>query len=125
MKLTIRDKSFEINFVNNWCRERYQDMIDKVEELGDLPDQLDEISRRDDIGDRAKLRLLKDLKREKRGLSREIVDIRGEILKELLETNGYEYDQKWWSRKTDADDLNEFILSCLQKDLKADGSKKK
>lgn len=116
MTVTIRNRDFEITFVNNYCREKYQEMLETAEDLADLPDQLAE----------AKTRAQgKELRKQQKALVQKIGAIREEIMKELLTTNGHEYDAHWWLHSTDIDDINEFVVACLHKDLKASGSKKK
>ena len=124
MKIDVRDQSFDITFVNNYCRERYQDMLTLIDEVSGIPEQYEVIKDSEDL-DKAKLSKMKELNSKQHELTKSITEIRTEIIKELLETNEYEYDQKFWKRKTDVDDLNDFMLTCMQKDVKGKGSKKK
>jgi hypothetical protein len=124
MKIDVRDQSFDITFVNNYCRERYQDMLTLIDEVSGIPEQYEVIKDSED-SDKAKLSKMKELNSKQHELTKSITEIRTEIIKELLETNEYEYDQKFWKRKTDVDDLNDFMLTCMQKDVKGKGSKKK
>src|SRR6056297_978211 len=111
MQIEVRDKSFDITFVNNWSREKYQELLEYIDELSDLPGKFDDI----DKSEKDRKEKLNTLQHE---LVRKITDLRFEIIVELLETNNYEYDDKWWKRKTDVEDLNNFMLTCMQKDLK-------
>jgi hypothetical protein len=119
MLFGVRDKEFDITFVNNYCREQYQRMLELVDELTDMPDEADGITDDEKLDSRAKMAAVRELQKRQRGIVREIADVRESIVRELLETNGHEYDAKWWSRKTDADDMNTFALGCLQKDVKS------
>lgn len=124
MQIDVRDKSFDITFVNNWCREKYQEMLEYIDEISELPAKYDEI--KDADKDKSvKLKELKELNTHQHDLTRLITQVRTDIIKELLDTNGYEYDEKFWKRKTDVDDLNDFMLTCMQKDLSKSTSKKK
>ena len=124
MRVDVRDKSFEITFVNNWCREQYQEMLCLIDEISAIPEEYDEV-RNSDKSQKAKLSELKEINTRQHELTRKISDIRFAIVQELLETNEYEFDERWWKRKTDVDDLNDFMLTCMQKDIKGGGTKKK
>ncbi|MDA3939823.1 MAG: hypothetical protein PF693_11000 [Spirochaetia bacterium] len=125
MDFNVREQKFKITFVNNYCRERYQDLLDSVDDLADLPGEIDDISNDKSLLDKEKIAKYKDIKKSKRELVKATVEIRKDILVEILETNNYKYDSTWWLRKTSADDINTFVLDCLQKDLKGNSSKKK
>lgn len=124
MTFDIRGEQFNITFVNNYVREKYQDMVDLADELSDLPNEADAIS--EEGGDKkTQIAKLKELKRKQRALVKQIGEVRDEILREILETNGYEYDAQWWRRKTDANDINNFVLGCVQKDVNAEAAQSK
>lgn len=125
MLFDVRDKQFEITFVNNWTRETYQQMLEAVDDLTDLPDEAAEIGDKKTLDVRDRSRAMKEIQKRQRALVRKIAELRMAMVKELLETNGYEYDERWWSRHTDADDMNDFALGCLQKDVKREGDAKK
>lgn len=125
MLFGVRDKEWDITFVNNYCREQYQEMLDAVDEIADLPAEVDEVSDDESVDRKEKIKRIKELRVKQRALVRKIADIREDIVRELLETNGHEYDKTWWSRKADADDMNTFALGCLQKDVKAGNTAKK
>jgi hypothetical protein len=115
MTITVRDRDFKIDFVNNFCREQYQTMLETAEELTELPDEVRDAAGRDEI---------KALQAKRKKLVNQIGVVRETILKELLETNGHEYDRNWWLHKTDVDDVNRFVVDSLRKDLKGNVSKK-
>ena len=58
-------------------------------------------------------------------LTKEVTDLRLEILKELIVSNDIEFDSKWWDRRTSPDDINAFIMKCMDKDRKEDNKKSK
>lgn len=124
MQLDVRDKSFDITFVNNWCREQYQEMLCIVDEITTIPAQYEEIRNSEKSG-KQQLEEMKALNTRQHELTRKVSEIRFAIIRELMETNGYEFDERWWKRKTDVDDLNDFMLSCMQKDVKGGSTKKK
>ena len=117
MRFEVRSEVFEITFVNNYVREEYQKMLDVVDELTELPSKMQEAA-----NDKA---LIKELRKNQKDYIHQIGDLRREILVEILTTNGYEYDERFWMRKTDVDDINNFVLDCIRKDVKASESKKK
>lgn len=123
MRIDVRDKSFDITFVNNWCREQYQQMLLYIDEISLIPDQYEEI-RDSDKSSKQKLAEMREVNTRQHELTKQISDLRFAIVQELLETNGYDYEERWWKRKTDVDDANDFLLTCLQKDVKGNSTKK-
>jgi len=141
MQIEVRDKSFDITFVNNWCREQYQELQELIDEITDISAKVDKISSaiKTAEGEESK-KLLDDMREHRKRMkeiSTEIVGkpkkinrpkqygIRELIVKEIIETNDYDYDEHWWNHNTDVEDVNDFMLTCMQKDLKKSGSKKK
>lgn len=112
MKIEVRSKIFDINFVNNYCREQYTKLVDLVDAIADIPDEVSNLN-----DDEKKFKKIKDLNRKQKELTKEIVDRRKEILIELLETNDYEYDAVFWMRRTDVNDINRFIIQAMEMDL--------
>lgn len=124
MTLQVRDKEFDITFVNNYVREQYQEILSLSDEISELPDQIEELEKQD----LSKSELKKELKKvnkKRTELIKDIAAVREDIVRELLETNGYEYDVSWWAHKTDANDINDFMLDCIMKDVSGGGTKKK
>lgn len=124
MKFEIRGKTFDITFVNNYVREQYALLLDLSDEISDLPDKINEIDQ-SEAGVVEKRKAFRGVKKEQRELVKQISEVREAILKELLETNGYDYDAEWWRRKTTANDINKFTLDCVQKDVEAEDVPKK
>jgi D-alanyl-D-alanine dipeptidase len=122
MVFDIRGEKFDVKFVNNYVRERYNDMLQLVDELTDLPEEVEEITSED----RAEMRRgFRDIRKRQRAITKDITEIRRDMLNEILTTNGYEYDSEWWRRKTDVEDINTFVFDCIQKDVKSDGKQSK
>lgn len=130
MIIEIRERKFDIELANNWCREKYQDMLELIDDLSAIPDDIEELSEgADDKTKDEQREIIKQIRsksKEQRQLVKEISFIRSEIVRELLESNEIEYDGRFWSKKCDVDDLNDFMLVALGKDVKdRKGSKKK
>lgn len=122
MTLTVRGSDFKIDFVNNYCREKYQAMLEAADELTEIPDRIKEVDEQDIGAAKARFRALR---LEQKDLVQKIGSIRQELLTELLVTNGHEFDAHWWLHKTDVDDINRFVVDCIRKDLRDDTPKKK
>lgn len=122
LKLDVRGRSFKIDLVSNWVRRRYAEMVEAstrmqelsgeiagiIEELGKVtePDQFASIQERADKA-RAEINERKN----------EVLEARQEVIEELLESNGLKYDGDWWDKKTGPEDVNDFLLACLNKDF--------
>jgi hypothetical protein len=121
MTLEVRGKKFEINLVNNWVHEQYMVIIQLVSEMTNNADLYSYAT--DDKEGEKKLRAIEKRRYE---IKDTLIQLRREIIKEIVETNGYEYDEKWWTRSTEPDDINEFMTACIGKDAsKGQSSKKK
>ena len=128
MKFAVRGEEFDITFVNNYVREKYQEMLDLVDELTDLPGLVDEVAEDSERNEKEKRAAFRDIRKRQRGLTKQIALLRRDMLEELLTTNGYDYDAKWWDHNTTSDDINNFVLDCLHKDVtdsKGGGAKKR
>lgn len=126
MDFTVRGEKFTIELVNNWVLEKYSEMAETL--ASTIPksvevQQISEENQKETDLAKAQERLKKalEIKAEMNEANQKAVDIRQAILQELLTTNGYEYDIEWWLHKTDPDDINEFILCCVQKDRETTG----
>lgn len=47
-----------------------------------------------------------------------------ECIKDLLESNGYEYNEDWLCSRLDLMGMQEFVVACLAKDIKEEVKKK-
>jgi len=79
--------------------------------VGELKD-VTEKSQLDEIQVRAEA--IKGKIKEK---SQELAELRDEIIRELLESNNLDYKAEWWDRNTAPEDINDFLLTCLNKDF--------
>ena len=122
MKIEVRGQSFDISFVNNWCREKWSDILDLTAELQDMPDEtmelIDDARKKTRDERKAINRKIKELNARQREVIREVAAIRFSIVKELLSTNDIDYDHEFWLRKCDNDDINNFVVDALMKDTK-------
>jgi hypothetical protein len=98
MLLTVRDKEFKIDFVSNYVQEKYTELTELAFDH----------SSADTATKEGRQKLVETTKR--------LVSVRKELVKEIVESNGYEYEENWWSRKTSPNDLNGFVFSCVSKD---------
>jgi hypothetical protein len=94
LDIEINSKVFSIKFVSIYARRR----------AGELFVMIGKIAESD----------TNDLQEEE---LRDAITAREECLRNLLESNGYDYDDAWWEQNTGAEDQNEFIYTCLMKDL--------
>lgn len=125
MNIEIRGQSFNIDLVNNWCLEKYQDLMDIAIKITSFDDEVREIAE-SEIDKKEATELLKAKVKEYRQLSKDSISIRNEILVELLESNGLKYDSNFWMRKCGTNDINKFVTTCIKKDTsESKGSKKK
>lgn len=119
MLLTLRGKEFEIEFVSNYVHELYSKMRDLSFRQAGIVGEIQDSAKSKDIEDVQ--RLTGEVARN----NAEILRLRQEILKELIESNDLEYDESWWLRRTGPEDVNDFIVTCLNKDVSLDGSRVK
>jgi hypothetical protein len=122
MLITVQGKDFIINLVNNYVMTMYTELTDESSRLGILSDELTEMAmalenikiftqERKDAE-----KALKEKQLELRKSRDTIVNLRDKIIEELCESNDIDYDEKWWSRKTGLEDLNDFMIACVKKD---------
>lgn len=114
IEIEVSKKKFKISFVSNWVIYQYEQMNKKLAKLQALYNRLELIPPKSEI-----LVIVEEV----RELAENSLDDRLEIIKEILEGNDIEFVRKWWERKTDASDINRFIMLCAFKD--ATNSKKK
>ena len=108
----ISGQTYTISFVSVFARK-------SAVEFQQAISQLIQIQSTEDIEERNKK--LDQLSVE--DLSRK-VELRNDIIENILVSNGYEYDADWWEKNTSYEDQNEFIKFCLMKDVMDDGKKK-
>jgi len=129
MILIVREKEFDIKLVNNFVHEQYTKMVEESGELQCVPDSIaeaeEEYKEKIETVDKEQQKALKKEYRDKvkainsrvSVLVKNLIDTRQDIIKELLESNDYEYDVQWWLRKTDTEDCNDFMNACIKKDF--------
>ena len=134
MIIEVRDQEFKIDFINNYVHEKYSELSDFISDLVALYNDITTIAedqkvKQEELSLKELMLYNKDKKIEIKNiessakvLKKNIIDLRQEIIKEVLETNKYEYIHEWWLRKTSAEDCNDFMGACIKKDFKPDGS---
>lgn len=130
MKIIVRDKTFNIELVNNYSHQLYDEiakktraLVDNADELEDRKDEFtEEINQAGTIKEKKKIRkefkdYLKEGEKNRDALKTEIVELRLSYIKEILITNDIEFDDQWWIHKTQPNDMNEFLIKCVNKDV--------
>lgn len=116
MVYAVRGKSFKIDFVSNYVHEKYQELVGLTYSLIDNTN-LDEILELGKTDKKQANALIKEVEGKRKTLANDIIEIRREIIKELVESNGIAYDAQWWLKRTAPDDINEFMMNCIKQDL--------
>lgn len=128
MIIKIRDKEFKIKFVSNYVHKLYNSMTKGVVALGKLSDRSMEAfsdleaekitaEEADYIG--------KDIEKCRLDLIDSISNDRLEAITEVLncpENKPNAFDPEWWSKRTEINDLNLFLMLCIAKDRNGDDS---
>lgn len=129
MQIVVRDNIFEIDLVNNWVREKYDDMLGLVSDLTGIGDEVDLLIKEAEgktLIEQKEIGLkIKEKSKELRTVKKEIGTLRNDIIRELIESNELKYDLNFWDRKCDVDDINNFMLTALRKDVAQGGTSKK
>lgn len=134
MTVQVRSKKFEIDLVSNWVLREYAKLHElsiqlvhlQVEIAGKAQETADAIQQVDDVEKAQEMQQsIIDMKDKFDEKQREIVMLRNDIVRELLESNDIEYDGEWWDRRTGTEDINDFLLTCVNKDVKSDGKRSK
>jgi hypothetical protein len=125
MEIIIRGKSFEIDFVSNYVHEKYSELTELIYELIKGMDTT-EIQDTFKTDQKKAKELTSQLEEKRKKYTKQITELRREIVFELIDSNGIVYDESWWQKRTSPDDINQFMLDCVHKDLgKMKESKKK
>lgn len=121
MKLDVRGQVFKIDLVSNFVRREYSLMAEISSEIqqlsieiSELVKQLQDVKTREELDERTKD--AQRLKEEIQEKTKVITEIRDDLVKELLRSNGHKYDGDFWDRQTSPEDINDFLLACLKKD---------
>jgi hypothetical protein len=116
MILAVRGKDFDIGFVNNYCHEKYSELASLALDLQDTKD-LTDARKKVEAGDAdGAQKALRDIDKKRVEITQRIVKLREEILRELVESNGIEFDAEWWKHKASVNDINDFIYESIMKD---------
>ena len=110
----IRDKTFKIEYVTMECSMLYGDMIDMSVEIGLLQTEYEEEVNGKDK--KKSIELFREFKAKLKSHKEEIIRIRWELLKCLLDANGYDFDLKWWEKSVSVDDINDLVIDSIRKD---------
>lgn len=116
MELIVRGKTFRIDFVSNYVHEKYSELTELSYDLVKQTDtrEVQELMSTD--MEKAK-ELSNTLEENRKKYTKELILLRREIIREIIESNNIEYDEAWWTKKTSPDDINTFMLDCIRKDL--------
>ena len=128
--IEIKGKEYKIEEVSMYISELYSEMVNMSYAQSDIMDKLEEIDLEYQIASeelsgielkKKKLEYIKrirELKTEARDNIKKIADKRLECLRELLELNGYSFDEKLWTRTAGVEAVNDFILQAISGDDK-------
>lgn len=124
MVLTVRGKEFKIDFVSNEIHELYGEIRRiafetsariKSEEVLKV-NETDPVKAGDMIREFEILRM--------KNVS-ELIQLRYKAIKEIITSNGLDFDESWWKKKTTPEDLTDFLFDCVMKDISNDNQSKK
>lgn len=124
MVLTVRGKEFKIDFVSNYVQELFQKMVLASFDLVDNEKIDDAVTLSKTDQGKAKA-MLREIEKSRKLSAKELLELRTEMIKEIVESNGYEFDAHWWSRRTSPEDVNDFLLACVRKDIPETNKSKK
>lgn len=113
--VNVRNKTFKISFISNWVIYQYEQRTKKLSSLQKLYSELELIPSKERI---------QEIADEIQELSKGVFENALEIIEEILNSNDIEFDRKWWERRTDANDLNRFLATCVFKDISGHIKKK-
>lgn len=129
MDIKIRDKVFKINLVNNEAQNLYGEirtlslqLVEYVSEVKEITEEFDIESKDLDRKERKALRLkykteLNEMKAEAGEWSKSIQTNIELLMTELLIHNNYEFDKNWWIHKISQEDKENFLTTCMKKDV--------
>lgn len=124
LTFSIKDTKFIINFVSNYVIKKWNDLqkgITIIQKISaDIQKRIKTLS--DKNIDDAQIMSDDKIKEYTAQLSKYdkdyIFNSKDAILKELLESNGYEYDQDFIDKNTSPTITTGIIMDCINKDLK-------
>lgn len=124
--IEVAGASFQITRVVIGARKLFgelmQDMGKYLELTGKLEEKFAEVG--EDPEKQEKLQAeIKQVSKEIEDFSEDKINRYMDIIRILLEKNGYSFDRNWWIENCEQADLQYFISEAMNKDV--DGSKKK
>lgn len=130
MDVKVGDKKFKLEKKSIYISELYSELTKMAFDKVDLGAEVDEIDLeyQSDIEDGMsnakaglkRIRAIRHLRSKIDALTGEIFEKRFEVLAEVLDLNGYEFDADLWRKKADVETVNDILV-----DLVGTGSKKK
>ena len=135
MDITVRDKTFRIDLVNNMAQRLASEIkslgFQMVEIVQNIQETNEDFTTEAKDMERVERRVLKkkykveidELSIELKEKEKSIINSLDLMMSELLIHNGYEYDKEWWLHKTSQEDKERFWTSCINKDAKEEKPK--
>jgi len=133
LDIKVGTKKFKFTKVSILISEMYAELTNMAYGHADLGDELEQIGLEYEIAveeaespvekKRAKLahtKDIRDLKKRSYEITKEIFDKRFEILAELLDLNGYGFDDMLWRKNASVEQINDIMVDAV-----GSGSKKK
>jgi hypothetical protein len=126
MQLELRGELFDIKFVSNYVHNLWTELTKKASEgqlltleIVELQDEIK--SKKKPSGERIReiIKEIKNCNAKMHKINEDSSKIVFDILKNVLESNDLEYNEKWWKHRTSVEDVNDFILFALKKDYDA------
>jgi hypothetical protein len=103
---------FKVGFVSNWVTREYKELTEDALSVWQEAQEL-----------KSGNKSVKEADSEVFKRAENLLDRKYALVQEILETNGYEFDHKFWDRKTEPQAVNDFIAQAVHKDL-VSGKKK-
>jgi hypothetical protein len=133
LRVEVGNKKFDITRTSIFISELYgelsmlayghSDLIDRINDAG-TEYELD-VEEAQTKADKLRARLkhskkIREIKAEGNAITDEIYSKRFDVLKELLELNGYEFDLELWRKNASTEQINDILVEVM-----GGGSKKK
>jgi hypothetical protein len=109
---TMDKKPFSISFVSNWATREFEALTRDSLAIWQEANAL-----------RTGNKKIEDANNEILERAESLLQRKYDLVQDIIESNGYEFDLKWWDRRTDPNAVNAFLRDCVQKDT-ADSKKK-
>lgn len=106
-------KEFTISFVSNWATKQYKELTEDALEVWKEAQLL-----------RNGEKTMQDANQETFKRAEDLLERKFALVEDILTSNGYEYDAKFWDRNCDPNAVNDFIMQSVHKDVNPGGKKK-